>query len=133
MTISHLDPAQDADQHLEKVVSFTEATAAAERAMSFAMLETMLRCDANAPAFFAPVVPDYQKDADGKFAKLQRVPRLWECMHESLDYGNGPTMRDLMALLLKLAHTDESQKEAAKDLLQAMAGSFSMYHAEAAV
>lgn len=40
---------------------------------------------------------------------------------EALDYGNGPSVADLIAVLCKVAYGTEPQQEAARSLINAMA------------
>jgi hypothetical protein len=92
--------------------------------------------DANALAPWAPFTTDWalikSSAIDQRTAKSlpKRAQTLAECMAESLDYGNGPSLSEAMQLILNVATgCDESTTSQARRLLERMAESFA-YHNE---
>jgi len=123
------NPIVDADRHLTATDTYLEDRARAERAMSDDFLAATRAGRVDAPAVFAPRVPDRvaPKKLDGSHYK--RYQTVAEVMGESLDYGDGPTTAEVMGLLCRVAK-GEPQTAAARELLNRMAASFAKYNVE---
>jgi hypothetical protein len=76
----------------------------------------VLACDMNAPALIADPRKDYR-------TRLMRPATVGEMMHESLDYGGGPQIEEVMELLANAAFGRNVQP-IAQDLLARMAEKF---------
>ena len=91
------------------------------------------KADANALCPWAPRTTDWQsinrlpleqRTAEVR-AVAKRVQTLAECMAESLDYGNGPTMVEAMQLILNATRsTDADLALQAGDLVDRMGAAF---------
>ena len=93
--------------------------------------------DANALCAWAPRVVDWnainrlpiEQRTPQTRAAARRAPTLAECMAESLDYGDGPSMTEAMQLIVNVATgCDESTTAQARRLLERMADSFARHN-----
>lgn len=92
--------------------------------------------DASALAPWAPYTTDWAmvKNSTSDQRATNKIPKrpqtLAECMAESLDHRNGPSMAEAMQLILSVATgCDESTTNQARRLLERMAEAFA-YHNE---
>lgn len=102
-----------------------DATAAAD------FLAACQKADANALATWAPAVNDYTGLHTVGAPRPQRRPALHEVLVEALDSTNGPSMSELMQLLLNVAHGANiaAAPMQARQLLARMATSWARYNA----
>jgi hypothetical protein len=123
------NPVRDADRYLTAADTYLEDRANAEKLMADEFLAATRAGRMDAPALFAARTADHvaPKKADG--SRYQRYQVISEVMTESLDYGDGPKMADLMDLLCRVAK-GEVQTAAARELLNRMAASFAKYNAD---
>lgn len=121
------NPVMDADRYLTANDNFLEERAKAEQLMADEFLAAVRAGRITAPAVFAPKTADHvaPKKADG--SRYLRYQTVAEVMAESLDYGGGPQMADVMGLLCRVAK-GEVQTAAARELLNRMAASFAKYN-----
>jgi hypothetical protein len=105
--------------------------------MQAEFMAAVAKGDANALAPWAPLTTDWEaakKDADPsvRFSTIigrhKRQQTLSECMSESLDYGDGPSIVEAMHLILNVA-SGKDESETARRLLERMAACFA-YHNE---
>ena len=57
-------------------------------------------------------------------------PTISDVLEGSLDYSNGPSMADVLAVLCKVAYSNEPQREAAQSLINMMAATHAHYNVE---
>ena len=118
-----------ADRASEQFDGYQSANAEAQMTADF--LQTAKRGDANALAPWAPLTTDWDavKRTPVDQRTATRLPKrqqtIAECMTESLDYGNGPSMTEAMQLILAATRsTDTDLALLAGDLVERMARSF---------
>lgn len=108
-------------------LSLAERQGAAQLENVSAFLRACQRADANALATWAPTVNDYSG-----FSVKKSTPALHTVMTDALDFTGGPTMAELMQLLLDVAHGDASEAPAqARELLGRMATTWAKYNNQA--
>jgi hypothetical protein len=124
--MSHLDPVADAAAYYDRRDAETEAQIAAEVQASVDFIKTCAKRDANALADFAPMVRDWTFKVASIDKAPKRVQTLTEVMQESLDYPSGPSMTELMQLLLNVAFNEDlvNQPTQARALLSSMASTW---------
>jgi hypothetical protein len=105
--------ASAADYHIGR----SEKQASLDAQTREAFSEACRKADANALATWAPTVSDIE---GGQHAR--RAPAFHEVLLESLDFTHGPSMSELMQLLLNTAYgTDLAEaREQARCLLERM-------------
>lgn len=121
--MAYLDAVQDADRHTAAIGRHTDAAARAERLMADEFLAAVRAGNVSAPALFAVRVPDRTTPKMVNGQHLKRNQTIAEVMESSLDYGSGPQMAEVMALLCKVS-SGEIQTAAARELLGRMAEAF---------
>ena len=106
-----------------------------ERELYDGFMKSVDNGDANALCSWAPKTTDW--DAAGRLPIDQRttvsLPKraqtMAECMAESLDHGDGPSMTEAMQLILNVATgCDESTRSQAMRLLERMGDSFAKHN-----
>lgn len=123
----HLDPVAHAAAYYEPRYATDEAQERAEAAMALAFIKACRECDANATAWFAPMVNDWERERRQPrplgAPMPQRLQVLAEVLEESLDYRDGPAMAELMQLLLNVAFSADvvNAPAQARALLERMA------------
>ena len=123
-----------ASQDRTSAAYFDNESAYAEREIRTGFGKAVELGDANALCPWAGTVTDW--DAARKLPTDQkalgnlpkRAQTFTECMSESLDYSDGPSMTEAMQLILNAARcSDDALSEQARRLLENMGESFS-YH-----
>lgn len=101
--------------HIRRIEAEADAALKAEASMSDAFFNAVMAGDFDAPALWA--------------LYRGRTQTVGECIESSLDYGNGPSTLQAIALLAKMAAGKASQKEA-ETLVRRMADTFARFNAE---
>lgn len=135
--MANTDPVAAAAAHYEPRFAAAQAHATALEQATDDFLMACRRCDANALATFAPLIKDYE--ASRKLQSVDahmpmRYESLTEVMQCALDYSNGPSMTELMQLLLNVAYGADlaAQRPLAHNLLQRMASKWASMNTEEA-
>jgi hypothetical protein len=119
------EPLLDAHRHLDQLALQQSRQLLAENSMIEDFIAACQRCDANALAAFAPMVPDW--DAAKRKPRLagepmpKRVQTLAEVIDEATDYPSGPGKTEHTQLLLNLAFGTESRAVLAQQARQLLA------------
>jgi hypothetical protein len=126
------NPVADAAAHYDAIDAQADLQEFAEAANAAEFTNACKRMDANALAPWAPMATDWNAPrALGAAPVAKRMQTLKECMEFSLDLGNGPSMNEVMQLVLVLAYSADAhanQAARARDLLQRMANKWASYN-----
>jgi len=126
------DPVADAAAYYSKRDAETEAQIKAEVQASVAFMQACRKGDSNALADFAPMVRDWTFKVSSIDKAPKRVQTLTEVLTEALDYQTGPSMEELMQLLLNVAFNEDlvNQPAQARSLLTRMASTWAAQNVE---
>lgn len=130
----HIDPVAHADQYFGAMHAAQHEREKAQDQMAADFLRTCAKGDANALAFFAPMVIDWdaakRQPRPAGHPMPKRYPTLTECIGESLDYAKGPSMTEAVQLILNVAYGSDTVNapQQARALLSRMAQTFTAYN-----
>lgn len=123
------DPVEDAacqGEEQDKRNDFIQEEEDCARAYFFAQA---VRADANAVCTWASTIKDYGNTAS--VSSAEKLPRRYrtfsEIMFDTLDMGNGPSMSELMQMLLNAASGHTLTQKHAQELLANMAEQYVKY------
>jgi hypothetical protein len=133
--VANIERIESGPAHMDRTgAHFGDQEAAyAEREIRTGFDKAVTVGDANALCTWAPYTTDWQainrlpleQRTAEKRAAAKRAQTMAECMVESLDYGDGPSMVEAMQLVLNAARcTDDALSAQARRLLERMAESF---------
>ena len=126
----------DAGTYYDELSRQSEKQEQAEIAASIEFVKACAKGDANAIASFAPLTIDW--DAQGKRPFVHgaimpmRTQTLSECMNDSLDFGSGPSIVELMQLVINVAFGADSVNvpAQARELVSRMASTWAAHNVE---
>ena len=132
------DPIAHADHFFGQLYREAE-TASIERdresaRMAASFVKACAQADANALAFFAPTVRDWNAAKAMPVSSTSTMPHrhqtIAEVMQEGLDYASGPSMTEAMQLILNVAYGTDlvNAPEQARALISRMATTFANYN-----
>lgn len=116
----------DSPRRIAQQDASDQHAAQAELAMHDDFVAACKAGDVNARCEWAPLSVNFE---DGKYTR-NKVQNLADVMDGSLDYGDGPTSAELMALLCSVAYGTEDNRKRAQALISRMASTFAKYNAE---
>lgn len=124
-----IDPVEHASRHGDEQDKYNDMVQAAEDQARADFLAQAKRADANAVCIWASTVTDYSQTAGvGSVDKLPRRNRTFtEVATDTLDLGNGPSMTEVIQVLLNAAHGLHATQIQAKALLERMADQYAKY------
>jgi hypothetical protein len=124
-----IDPVEHASRHGDEQDKYNDMVQAAEDQARADFLAQAKRADANAVCIWASTVTDYSQTAGvGSVEKLPRRNRTFtEVATDTLDLGNGPSMCEVIQVLLNAAHGLHATQIQAQALLQSMADQYAKY------
>jgi hypothetical protein len=124
-----IDPVEHASRHGDEQDKYNDMVQAAEDQARADFLAQAKRADANAVCIWASTVTDYSNTAGvGSVDKLPRRNRTFaEVATDTLDLGNGPSMCEVIQVLLNAAHGLHATQVQAQALLQRMADQYANY------
>ncbi len=129
-----LDPVADAAIYYGAIHAHNDAQERAEAAYVVDFMKACQRLDANATAWFAPMVVDWDVMQPGPHPAAMLMPRrlqtLSEVLADSLTCERGPGMAAVMQLLLNVAFGADlvNQPRRARELLAEMANAIAAEH-----
>lgn len=129
------NPVLDADRHTEEVFDLAERQQAAEVALGAKFLKLAGKADANAVCDFATTT-DWdavkRQPVDQRTATRlpQRHQTIAEVMTDALDYTDGPSLCEVMQLVLNVAHGSDlvNTQAQARELLGRMAAKWAHFN-----
>jgi hypothetical protein len=103
--------------------------------MEFEFMAAVDKGDANALAPWVPLTTDWnlinrlplEQRTIALRSTAKRQQTLSECMYESLDYSDGPSIDEAMQIILKVA-SGKDESETARRLLERMAACFAFHN-----
>ena len=119
----------DSPRRIAQQDASDQHAAQAELAMHDDFIAAAKTCDMYTPCRWAPL--RIARDGEGKYTRTT-VQTLDDVMQGALDYGNGPSTSDVMALLCSVAYCTEDNRKRAQALISRMASTFAKYNAEEA-
>jgi hypothetical protein len=129
-----IDPVEHASRHGDEQDKYNDMVQAAEDQARADFLAQAKRADANAVCIWASTVTDYSNTAGvGSVDKLPRRSRTFaEVATDTLDLGNGPSMCEIIQVLLNAASGNICTQSLARGLLARMADVHASYAANEA-
>jgi hypothetical protein len=129
-----IDPVEHASRHGDEQDKYNDMVQAAEDQARADFLKQAKRADANALCIWASTVTDYSNTAGiGSVDKLPRRKRTFsEVCAALLDLGNGPSMVEVIQVLLNAASGNICTQSLARGLLARMADVHAEYAANEA-
>jgi hypothetical protein len=130
------DPMADAGTYYDELACQAEHMEQAEIAASIEFLKACAKGDANAIASFAPLTVDWELQQKRPFVHgaimPMRTQTVSECMNDSLDLGSGPSIAELMQLVINVAFGTDSVNTPtqARDLVSRMASTWAAHNVE---
>ena len=131
------DPVADAGTYYDELARQAERQEQADIAASIEFVKACAKGDANAIASFAPMTVDWALQQKRPFVHgaimPMRTQTLSECMNDSLDLGSGPSVSELMHLVINMAFGADSVNAPAqaRDLVSRMASTWAAHNVEA--
>jgi hypothetical protein len=124
-----IDPVEHASRHGDEQDKYNDMVQAVEDQARADFLAQAIRADANAVCIWASTVTDYSNTKGvGSVDKLPRRNRTFaEVATDTLDLGNGPSMCEVIQVLLNAAHGSRTTQTQAKALLERMADQYAKY------
>lgn len=101
------DPVKDADRHYGPIYAAQERMEEAREMAAGEFQDACRKCDANALATFAPMVPDYAKYGSMFAIKGLQTPRRYQTLAEVMRDTSKGIHTELMQILLNLVYGDE--------------------------
>ncbi len=102
------DPVKDADRHYGPIYAAQERMEKAREMAAEDFLAACSKCDANALATFAPMVPDYTDCINNKFV-VYPLPKRYQTLAEVMRDTSEGIQMELMQILLNLVYGDEEK------------------------
>lgn len=130
------DPMADAATYYDELYKQAERQEQSEIAAAIDFVKVCAKGDANAIASFAPLTVDWALQQKRPFihgAKMpMRTQTVSECMNDSLDLGSGPSMAELMQLVINVAFGNDAVNTPAqaRDLVSRMASTWAAHNVE---
>ena len=122
------DPVLDAQRHFDGRDAYQSAQDKAEADMTSEFLAAVKAGDMQELAMFAPMRGELVR---GVFCRDFRYQTVAEVMVDSLDYGKGPGIEDVIGFVASVANKPGQDHSAAAQLLiTKMACAFAWYNAE---
>lgn len=118
----------DSPRRIAQQDASDQHAAQAELAMHDDFVAACKAGNVNARCEWAPLSVTFD---NGVYTR-NKVQNLADVMDGSLDYGDGPTSAELMALLCAVAYGGTDKKYTAQALISRMAATFAKYNAEEA-
>jgi hypothetical protein len=127
-----IDPIEHASRHGDEQDKYNDLIQAVEDQARADFLAQAKRADANAVCIWASTVTDYTQTAGvGSVDKLPRRNRTFtEVCADSLDLGNGPSMSELVQVLLNAATGLPATQVQAQALLERLASQYARYEVQ---
>ena len=130
------DPVADAGTYYDELARQDERQEQAEIAASIEFVTACAKGDANAIASFAPLTVDWALQQKRPFVHgaimPMRTQTLSECMNDSLDLGSGPSIAELMQLVINVAFGADSVNTPAqaREIVSRMASTWAAHNVE---
>lgn len=133
----HIDPVTHAMQHYGAIERRETEIQSAQNSLLVAFVKACQGGDANATAWFAPMVTDWDSIKHRPIAVGEYVPQRLQVMHEvmaeAFDYSKGPQLAQVMQLVLNVAFGSDlvNAPRQARELLAQAADTWAFYNVEA--
>ena len=130
------NPVADAGSYFDELSRQTEKQEQAEIAASIEFVKACANGDANAIASFAPLTIDWDAQRKRPFVHGSKTPMrtqtLSECMNDSLDLGSGPSIAELMQLVINVAFGADpvNAPAQAREIVSRMASTWAAHNVE---